>query len=782
MGGLQTAHSSVVGDALKAGFQNFVDQSATRVATVTTGAPAAGYFYSSIVGRAPIPDISNDLRASFGVERIMTQQIAQLQNEFGTGGEPVYSVVGDDRGLIRFVSVAGLSIHNGAYGQAIDFSNGDYAEIVFYGTGLNILVPFTNTTGAKVIAASVDGGAEVANILPSSGSTVLDSRNYSPNIVVSAIPTQTLGVHTVKLRRNGGSGVMISGFEILNATAGSNYINLNTGTAYIQGQKVLNSVADSVDYRTGVTGTKGGRVVRYLNSDGTVSQAVTLVDTNSYTLTNTTHTNEEVARRHSYREFGAGGSEDFSLLKQADGSASRVFTLDDGTTTLSGRSVTHLDAAQVIGLAANPSFITITFVGTGLDLLRKDSGTGTEQTASVQVDGGAASNLSSANSAILRTEKIVSGLPYGTHTVKINWVSSTTYIFGLYGFTVYQPKKPTIPATAVELCDYNVMGDYALNSTTGTAGTISSGVLRKFATRENVYVGTWPALGIDVLFLCGYSVYTSTSGSYAEYVFFGTGINIKMYLGNSAQNFTLSVGVNGGSLSGNLSSYTSAFNYTGSGLTYTNTTGTVSGTSSGASGYNGAVFSLSGLPLGVHKVRFTLNNTTTTYVDALDIITPIHAVKSNLYADLQNTLPVGSCSLTDSRPTSAIKEVLPSKKAWAQAVAVSNPTTNSTSAVPLADMSVTIKTSGGPLDIRFLASLTHSALSFIDTYIYVDGVQLQDSQTYQYTTGGTIVLAVNMLVVPVSAGVHKVDIYWAAGSGATLSTGTGKRVLTVQEL
>jgi hypothetical protein len=46
MSGLQQIHQSVVGDALKAGFQNFVDQSATRIATAVAGTPAAGYFYS----------------------------------------------------------------------------------------------------------------------------------------------------------------------------------------------------------------------------------------------------------------------------------------------------------------------------------------------------------------------------------------------------------------------------------------------------------------------------------------------------------------------------------------------------------------------------------------------------------------------------------------------------------------------------------------------------------------------------------------------------------------
>lgn len=779
------AASSFNGQALQniqsmmgAGSQGFVDQSTDMIVVPNT----------TIVGRAKIPNLANDLRASLGIERIATQSIVQLQNEFGPEGQPVYAAVNDDRGLIRFVGAGWSNSTTNSGSCPRSPVVGDYIEIVFYGTSVNLVSIGYDTT--HNVSVYVDGTLSTSNMFGSSYSGIISSRNCSGNQIFPTGPVSILGIHTLRIVLNASNvaSLYVQGFEILNANA-SGLVNINPGVGYLNGQKYVNSAADSIAYNTGVTGARGGRVVRYLNADGSVGQSFTAVNAAQANLTLADHTNEEVVRRHSYREFGAGGSEDFSLLKQADGSASRVFTLDDGTTTLSGRSVTHLDAAQVIGLAANPSFITITFVGTGLDLLRKDSGTGTEQTASVQVDGGAASNLSSANSAILRTEKIVSGLPYGTHTVKINWVSSTTYIFGLYGFTVYQPKKPTIPATALELCDYNVMADYALSSTTGTAGTISSGVLRKFATRENVYVGTWPALGIDVLFLCGYSVYTSTSGSYAEYVFFGTGINIKMYLGNSAQNFTLSVGVNGGSLSGNLSSYTSAFNYTGSGLTYTNTTGTVSGTSSGASGYNGAVFSLSGLPLGVHKVRFTLNNTTTTYVDAFDIITPIHSTKSNLYADLQNTLTVGSNSLMDSRKTSMVKETLPAQKAWAQAVGITNgPTSNVTypTLVPMPDMSVTVKTNGRPIKIDYSVVCTvdaAGAAAFAMVYPYVNGEGVIGSQRYttEAVSAGSLTIS-GSIVHPVAAGTHKVDLYWSRGGGTAVTADGTRRSLTVIEL
>jgi hypothetical protein len=137
MSGLQAAHATVVGDALKAGFQNFVDQSA--VLTAVNGTPGAGQFRSSITGRAPIPDITNDLRPSLGVERVMTQQIVELQNEFGPSGEPVFAALNDERGLIRLIGSWVYSVS--ANGETLSSGTlADFIEVTFYGTGLNMLI------------------------------------------------------------------------------------------------------------------------------------------------------------------------------------------------------------------------------------------------------------------------------------------------------------------------------------------------------------------------------------------------------------------------------------------------------------------------------------------------------------------------------------------------------------------------------------------------------------------------------------------------------------------
>ena len=773
------AQSSFNGQALSniqnlmtAGTQGFVDQSALISVPNT-----------AIVGRAKIPDIANDLRASLGIERIMTQSIVQLQNEFGLNGEPVFAAVNDDRGLIRFVG-SWVNIQD-AYGQrAGSGALGDYVEITFYGTGLNIItMPWSD---GRNFTAGVDGGAQGSNLLPTA-SIVLGGRNYSTNQVVSAIPVQTIGVHTVKLVVSSVNAV-IYGFEILNSNA-SGLVNINPGVGYINGQKYTNFLVDSNAYKpAALTGIKGGRVVQYLNADGSTGQTVTLVDANSYTLTNATHTNEESPRTYHWREFGTGRNPTGSPNPRDDFStdmtsvSNRVFTLDDGVTTLVGSYVREDNVSGVNTVNAynsgGTSFITFTFVGTGLDVtLAADSLT--RSYTSVYIDGGSSIGaLPKAANTGIDIRKIVSGLAYGTHTVKFENTSSSSGGANFVNFKVYQPKKPVLSSTALEICDYNVMADYVA-STVATLGTVAAGTLRKAGAREVVYVGTFIANTSLSDMESGWYFATNTASSYYERAFFGTGIEITSAVDSSAAcNHTYFIdGVATGTTAANLIQ-------PGTGL------GMVAGVLSGASNVVGKIrIKYSGLTLGVHKIKIIINSGTQfMYSDVVDIITPIHAVKSNLYADMQNTLPVGSCALTDSRKTSAVKEILPSQKAWVQAVGIaSGATTTSASGVPVPDMSVTIKTSGRPILISYcICGYTGATSSPIYVAPYVDGVLSQAGIwmviSGDHSTAATSSACSNSFVVPVSAGVHKVDLMWCTDSGVTATTGGQRRTLTVQEL
>lgn len=107
--------------------------------------------YTTILNRAKIPDLANDLKLNFGIERIPVQQIFQLQDEFGANGEPVFGAVNDYQGLIRLVG--SWSTFWGLPGQGITTSTvNDYLEITFYGTGLSINVGAITGTGYHVSA------------------------------------------------------------------------------------------------------------------------------------------------------------------------------------------------------------------------------------------------------------------------------------------------------------------------------------------------------------------------------------------------------------------------------------------------------------------------------------------------------------------------------------------------------------------------------------------------------------------------------------------------------
>jgi hypothetical protein len=132
-----------------------------------------------------------------------------------------------------------------------------------------------------------------------------------------------------------------------------------------------------------------------------------------------------------------------------------------------------------------------------------------------------------------------------------------------------------------------------------------------------------------------------------------------------------------------------------------------------------------------------------------------------------------------------VKEVLPAQKAWAQAVGIaSGPTTTSTG-VPIPDMSVTIKTSGGAIQIVYAVSAFLSATSS-PAYVapFVNGIA---ASSYFVASGSgsnaaTAGTCSGVVIVPVAAGTHKVELYWGTDGGVTVTNPGTRRILTVREL
>ena len=135
-----------------------------------------------------------------------------------------------------------------------------------------------------------------------------------------------------------------------------------------------------------------------------------------------------------------------------------------------------------------------------------------------------------------------------------------------------------------------------------------------------------------------------------------------------------------------------------------------------------------------------------------------------------------------------IKEILPAQKAWAQAIGIANPTsisTTSTSYVPMPDMSLTLKTNGGSIEIEAEACVSFSASgNYVVFGIHMDGVLVSNNQILQAAASGTLSTFLKT-IVPAAAGVHKIDLYWKTPGSVAASAyhdANGGRVLTAKEL
>jgi hypothetical protein len=770
--------------------------------------------YSLVQNRALLPDLTNDLKASFGIERISVKGIYPIPNEMGINGEAVFGAQNDDRGLVRLVGSGWRNLTGATQGTGVTTSNvGDYIEITFFGTALNILTD--NVSVARNLFVSVDGEPEGSNIY-AQNSSALSGRRYAPNVVCPVASGLGLGVHTARIRVGFGTvDFTFYGFEIVNDSSVLS-INVNSGSAYISGTRYLAPASQFLPYSGAVTGPKGGRSVIYLNPDSTIAQAFTPVSATTLYSSSADHSSEEVARAYFPREFGSGRTDDFSALATSSGgyaslgTSSAVFTLDDGTTSLlltSGGFVRGLSASPVTkeGLACRVSSgsqeISLVFIGTGLDVEFLVDST-TRQFDSITVDGvTAVANLVKTASTGSEVRKIASGLPYGTHVVKFS-ISGSQSSPAIAKFIVYQPKKPLIPATAIELADYNVMADYV-----SSTGAVSQGVLKKFGTREMTYSGGWNVAS-NTLFSSGFSTQTTAANSYFEYTFFGTGIEHKTFFpASSAINCTYTIDGNP-----DLSSYiTDVYSPNLGVVTLNAPTGVLSGTSGSGSSY-GTTVSIRSLPLGLHKIRVTYNTAVVGYCDSLDIITPIHSYKSSAFSDTKNSADVGSNSLSDSRRTSILKESLVPTKAWAQVIGSTSTSISSLVPVPCRDLSCTVKTSGGPIEIAYSINI-QNYLSTCDAYIYVDGILVgkrarssltlsitSSTQSGSYFVSGAVNGSLALPTIPVNTnagssfvedtitdtfilqvapGFHKIDIYWLTSGGTVTAH---DRTLSVIEL
>jgi hypothetical protein len=569
-----------------------------------------------------------------GIERMHVQQIMRADGELGPAGELVWKPINDKFNQIRLVGNGWLNQVNGDGSFVLTQTTGEYVEITFYGTGLNVLCRLYSGSS---LTASLDNGAYGANLQPTVISAVLSSRNYNPLQVVPVFSNQTLGIHTVRIQCST-PNFALNGFEILNEAT---TMKVATGTSTINGKLLtLSSLASFDPLKTGSfdsqsnTGstTRGGRVVVYQKTDGSIGKSITWVNSAQANLTSADHTNEEVIRSYYWREFGVGRSDDFSTLIAT--SSTRAFALEDGTTSLYSE-ITNVQSQNFNGLNVvqtqnSASAITFAFIGTGLDVIISGDSVRTD---TILVDGTSIGTVISSTNKI-ETKKIVSGLPYGTHVVKFTSNAGSAGI-GYSNFIVYGPKKPSVPSGAVELADYNIMADFVANST-ADINKIATGVLRKHVTtREGVYIGatgvSGPNPNASVNRIGGWFIDLNLTTAKFQYTFFGTGFDFR------CQSLGTNVAVL--KVDGAFPTATAYGTHT-----YNGTNGQITGV-----GAEGAGVYVTGLTLGTHTITIDITTASDFLISAVDIITPIHTQKNNGPYILQNTLPVGSNYINDSR-------------------------------------------------------------------------------------------------------------------------------------
>ena len=511
----------------------------------TAQADGYSYYYTDIKGSKPIKDPR--IGGHFGSQRYKFTSLQLLEQETATEGKNIYSI--DGREWLRAYTGNSEWINyydqNGTYLQAPTDCTGNFIELTGYFNDINFAIT-THSNRCDDIDISVNGTLSVDGSATLGGRTTvaspLGSRFVSMGSLINGGSTlsASLGttpqINTVRYEMKTGSGeyVELHAIELIaqdtTSTANKSKIQIPSQNVVSYGKKFTVSGTPHYDPFNGFTndttlfssvvdvatslglGTattwgapwdkgsnnhirpfNGGRVVKWVDSSGTIKTSVTMMPANAQNV-GTTASNEittasatnshtinfsddavesslsEVAKTFHWREFGNGAANggtggsyaDASMLNTADDIA---YVMDDGLTSLSGDDArAHADGGIYIETDDKKAYFT--FIGTGLSVYDKNDDA---------------------------WETWAQNLPYGTHimeyhrnattdnsTVKIDGVQIKQEWLYWLEFTIHQPKKPPIPEDAV------VLADYVQNTANGNE-KISKGVRACSQSRDIFY-------------------------------------------------------------------------------------------------------------------------------------------------------------------------------------------------------------------------------------------------------------------------------------------------------
>jgi len=557
------------------------------------------YYYTNIKGSKPIKDPR--IGAYYGSQRYRTTSLQVLEQETAAHDKYVYSI--DGREWMRFVEqgnqAAPLRVFYDAYGHTVGSTDADghYIEITGYFNSFN-LAGFSWSDQFNNGTVYLNGTSTITGLNIRGGSnSPLGSRYVDPTSLIHGNLSQSSpSLNTIKIEFNSSSstsGIRLGSIELItqdtSSAANRSKIQIPAQNVVSFGKKfsvsatavhydpfttmsyggsgtTLSNLQSLIDTDTSLgmdawkAGTSnyhrpwnGGRVVKWVDSTGTIKTSVNMMPPNAQNISTTASnavsdahviagTNDdrinfnttaididqsELAKTFYVREFGNGAANsaggagtsntyaDASMLSAAD---DINYVMDDGLTSISAIAVRYTNYDETLHRNATSTKFYHTFIGTGI---------GRHASRSSKIRDTFAQNL-----------------PYGTHTLamemytdadKARWFldgaevidnadspySSNEAVYHGIGeqLHIFQPKRPPIPEDCVVISDYMMMADFVglgASNNDNKRSSISKGVRRLSASRDIYYNNSTWTLSAGAHNPAGFSVNAANSDYTAQ--------------------------------------------------------------------------------------------------------------------------------------------------------------------------------------------------------------------------------------------------------------------------
>ena len=508
------------------------------------------YYYTNIKGSEPINDPR--IGTHYGSSRHLMRALKKDEKMTAKNGHAVHKV--DGREWFRtvgshyvYTSMEGTNIYSNA---ANVHPAGNWIEVTGYFTDFVASCPNyvhgTVAQGIKVILDGVDqfSGAE-QQPWATTNNHVIGGKGWDKGIPAKVLTDLPLGIHTIRINDWGTDEliqyyaielicqdktsaatkvqVQIPAQEVISygkkhevAAATTHYDPFN---GFTNGTTLFSAKVDTatslglqtestygapwaISSTNHIRPFNGGRVVKWIDRDGTIKTSVNMVPRNAQnkagtafdeiataSATNAHVTNfsddaingnlSEITKQFQIREFGNGGSNggagggnaDFSQLNTNDDVG---YTMDDGLTCANSKDAQMYDSGVY---PLNHNYDTnFTFIGTGISVEVYDSaasGSGTNNHY-WKIDNKVVWHKNDTGVTDYQWMTLAENLPYGTHVVSYYHSHADAYGHHLRQIAIHQPKMPNVPKDACIIGDYMLMADPVLQ-TAGSTRYISKG-------------------------------------------------------------------------------------------------------------------------------------------------------------------------------------------------------------------------------------------------------------------------------------------------------------------